>query len=163
SRRRLTRTRGTRSAMACRAAWTASAGGGGLSPATLRPVSRAAAAETGTAPERGGTQAAAREPAPPRPTPRQTAAGPPPAPRQRRAPVPARSSRRDDRAREIDRNDDADDGEGPPGRVDLGLVRSGEPRDRTPDDEHARGDQDRRLAQRGQVLGLAVPVLMASV
>ena len=44
-----------------------------------------------------------------------------------------------------------------------GFAGADEPLDRADADEHARGREERRLGERGEVLGLAVPVLVRDV
>ena len=43
------------------------------------------------------------------------------------------------------------------------MRRAGEPHDRAPDDQEAREHENRSLGQRGEMLRLAVPVLMPRV
>ena len=70
---------------------------------------------------------------------------------------------RDDRATRVDRDHDADDDERVPGSVDLDVRAARQPLDGAPGDEEAGEHEDRCLRQRGQVLGLAVPVLVPFV
>jgi hypothetical protein len=82
---------------------------------------------------------------------------------ERLAAVAPRGPERDDGPREVDREHDRDDEEDPPVGVDGVLgdadeARDGERRNRDADEREHGG-----LAERGEVLGLPVPVLVAAV
>ncbi len=79
------------------------------------------------------------------------------------AAVLARRAKRDDGAREVDREHDRHDDEQPPRRVDRVARPSREPRDRECRDGDADEREHGRLRQRGKVLSLPVPVLMPFV
>jgi hypothetical protein len=81
---------------------------------------------------------------------------------QRSARVTARRAQRDERTAEIDDQRDRDHGELVP--VDSRRPGStGEVTDRFDRDDHAAGDQDRRLAERAEVLRAAVAVRVLRV
>ena len=82
---------------------------------------------------------------------------------QRLAAVAARRAERDDRAGEVDREHDRHDDEEPPRRVDLGLVAPVSRVDRERRDGDADEREHGRLRQRGEMLGLPVPVLVPLV
>ena len=82
---------------------------------------------------------------------------------ERRAPVAAGGPKRDARTAGVDRDHGSEDDEGPPGGVDLGMVAAGEPVDSAPGDEDAHQGENRGLGESAQVLGLPVPVRVASV
>jgi hypothetical protein len=63
----------------------------------------------------------------------------------------------------IDHHHDRDHRERVPRRLHVGLGRADEVRDRSVGDEEAGEDEDRCLGERGEMLGLAVPVRMARV
>ncbi len=64
---------------------------------------------------------------------------------------------------DVDRHHDQDDADHPPLRVDLGVLRAGNAPDRAVRDVERREHQERGLGERGEVLRLAVPVLVADV
>ena len=82
---------------------------------------------------------------------------------ERRALVEARGPSRDRRPARVDGDDDEDDDERVPRRVDVRLGRADEHGQRAVRDVEAREHEDRGLAEGGQVLGLAVPVGMPLV
>src|SRR5262249_10026957 len=77
--------------------------------------------------------------------------------------VTLRRSQRDDGADRVDDDDSADDADRPEGGNDAGLAMAHELQPRATGDEEARGKQEPRLAEGGEVLGLPVPVRMAAV
>ena len=79
------------------------------------------------------------------------------------AAVLASRAKRDDGAGEVDREHDRHDDEQPPRRVDRVARPSREPRDRERRDGDADEREHGRLRQRGEVLGLSVPVLVPFV
>ena len=82
---------------------------------------------------------------------------------QRRALELARRAPGDERAARVDHDHDADDDERVPRSVDVRMPAAAQPLDRAQGDEHAREDEDRGLRERGEVLRLAVPVLVPDV
>ncbi len=82
---------------------------------------------------------------------------------QRRAAVVAGGAKRRERADDVDRDRGADHGEHVPGGDELMASARAEPVVRLVHDENAAADQDRRLAERGQVLRARVPVLVALI
>ena len=170
SRSRSSCTGGSIAAIAARAASSASAGARSISTSTLRRISRAAAASTSTATKSAAIESPSGKPAGRGDQPGEhgerageVAAEVERVRAQRLAAVAPRRPQRDDRAAEVDREHDPDDGEHPPARVDLALraptIRvDGERRDRDADErEHG------RLRQCGEVLRLAVAVLVAGI
>jgi hypothetical protein len=83
--------------------------------------------------------------------------------RERRTPISLRCAPEHDCAAEIDRDHDRDDQERVPGRVDLRLTSAKEMSQRAPGDEETRRNEDRSLGQGGEMLRLAVPVLVRYV
>ena len=75
---------------------------------------------------------------------------------QRIAAIAAGGAGRDRRPRGVDRDDERDRGERPPGRVHLELDRARESRDCEAGDDEADHDQEAGLGERGEVLGLPV-------
>ena len=82
---------------------------------------------------------------------------------ERRALVAGARPSRDRRPARVDGDDDEDDDERVPRRVDVRLGGADEHRQGAVRDVEAREHEDRGLAERGQVLGLAVPVGMPAV
>ena len=82
---------------------------------------------------------------------------------ERRAVELARGAPGDDRAARVDHDHDADDDERVPGGVDLNVRRSREALDGAEGDEDAHEHEDRCFRERGEVLRLAVPVLVPFV
>ena len=76
---------------------------------------------------------------------------------QRVAVMASARTQGDDRPGRIDRDHEGDRSEGPPGRIDLHVDDSGEPRDCEAADHEADGDEKARLGERGEVLRLRVP------
>ena len=77
---------------------------------------------------------------------------------QGRAPVPATAPIGDVGAAGVDDHHRADHEQRPPARVDLARREPEQPPKRAPGDHEAGDDEDRRLAERGEVLGLAVTI-----
>ena len=77
--------------------------------------------------------------------------------------IAAGGSRGGDRAADVDEDHYHDHEQRVPARVDLRMRTAGEARDRTPDDQEAREDEDRAFRERGQVFRLAVAVLVPGV
>ena len=75
---------------------------------------------------------------------------------QRIAAIAAGGAGRDRRPRGVDRDDECDCGERPPGRIHLELDRTCEPRDCETGNDEADHDQEAGLGERGEVLGLPV-------
>jgi hypothetical protein len=83
--------------------------------------------------------------------------------RKRGGPVAARGPEARERARGVDRDHYAEHGEGPPGHVDFVAAPVDQPPERLEPDPERDEHQERALAQRGQMLRLAVAVVMLAV
>ena len=73
------------------------------------------------------------------------------------------AAERDDHAADVDGEGDADHGEDVPARVEAAVAAAAEPADRLDHDEGATAGEDRRLAERREVLGAPVPVGVLAV
>ena len=79
-----------------------------------------------------------------------------------RAVAPSRPHR-DDRSAQVDADHDRQREQRVPLDVHRGLRQPGEMRDRAPTDDEGRTDEQRRLTESGEMLGLSVPVRMTRV
>jgi hypothetical protein len=82
---------------------------------------------------------------------------------ERRASIATGGPVRNDGAAEVDRDDDREDGERVPRRLDARRAEADEVGDGPPDDDEAGGDENRGLSERGEMLRLAVPVGVGDV
>ena len=82
---------------------------------------------------------------------------------ERRAPISLRRAPRDSHPAHVDHDNERDHGERVPGCVHGRMRRSGETLDRPEADQHARSREKHRFRERGDVLGLPVPVLVGDV
>jgi hypothetical protein len=83
--------------------------------------------------------------------------------RERRAAIAPCGAPRDHGAAHVDREHRRDDDERIPLRVHVRVAVADQPQKRAPRDEETHGDEERRLPERGQMLGLAVSVRVAGV
>ncbi len=170
SRSRRSSTGGSSDSSARRAILASSSDDRSMSTSTFRPASRKAAATTrpetksaaiespGREAGRRGDQAGengegAREVAP-----EVERVG-----EERVAAIQPRPAQRHQRPRRVDGEDEPDRRERPPRRIDLELDDAGEPQDRGDGDPEADEDEEPGLGERGEVLGLRVPVRVAAI
>ncbi len=141
-----------------------------MSTSTFRPASRKAAATTRPETKSAAIESPAWKPAAAAIRPARTASGAgevaPEVERigkERVAPIQPRSPQRHQRPRRVDGEDEPDRRERPPRRIDVELDDAGQPQDRGDRDPDADEDEEPGLAQRGEVLGLCVPVRVAAI